>query len=119
MSRNSDTGTYVTTEEELLLELVSQLTDYLEDDLARGLDAVDEDDLELLYPRFCDAVKKMAERFKDSDSRNRRLCSVPSFVLGLAMAGRGGRHYKHSSWFTAAHLGQMLGTFGGVSELEC
>src|SRR5712691_1514069 len=79
--------------------------------------ATDEEKLIVLYPKFCEAVKAKAEQFKD-DKGYRRLCCVPSFVLGLAMSGRVARHFKHSPWFTIGKLGEMLGDYGGVSENE-
>jgi hypothetical protein len=117
MSRNDPTGTYRQTDEERLLEVVRELTDYLEEDIARGLDDPDEDDLEVLYPKFCNMVAKKVVLFRE-EKGTRLLCCVPSFVLGLSMAGRVGPHYTHCPWFTSAHLLTTLGEIGGVSEFE-
>jgi hypothetical protein len=117
MSRNQRKATLLATEEEKLVEVITELTDYLEEDLGRELDADGEDDLEVLYPKFSGAVEVKAKLFKD-DKGYRRLCCVPSFVLGLAMAGRAGQHYKHCEWFGIGRLGSMLGECGGVSGME-
>ena len=117
MSRNESLGTYRSTEEEKLLEVVDELTDYLEEDIQCGLEDDEEDDLEVLYPKFYKAVQEKAILFKE-EKGPRELCCVPSFVLGLAMAGRLGRHYKHCPWFTNARLNKMLGEIGGVSAFE-
>jgi len=118
MSRNQIKDSYKATEEEKLIEVVDELMEYLNEDLGRGLEAEGEDILGVLYPKFCDAVKLKAEQFKDEHKGYRRLCCVPSFVLGLAMAGRVGRHFKHCAWFMIGTLSEMLGEYGGVSEVE-
>ena len=117
LSRNQIKDSFRATDEEKLIEVMDELTDYLEEDIGRGLEADGEDMLNVLYPKFCEAVKVKAEQFKD-DKGYRRLCCVPSFVLGLAMSGRVARHFKHSPWFTIGRLGEMLGDYGGVSETE-
>lgn len=113
-SRNTQKRTYIATDEEKLLEVVDELTDSLEEDLGREVDDAEEDVLRVLYPKFCHAVSVKALAFKE-DKGYRRLCCVPSFALGLAMAGRAGQHYKHCEWFTIGRLGDMLGEYGGVS----
>jgi len=113
ISRNRVKDSYKATEEEKLIEVVNELTYHLEEDLSRGLEADGQDILSVLYLKFCEAVKVKAEQFKE-DKGYRRLCCVPSFILGLAMAGRAGRHYKHCSWFTIGTLSSMLGEYGGV-----
>jgi len=114
ISRNKWKDTYKATEEEKLIEVVTELTDSLEEDRGRELDE-DEDELQVLYPKFSQAVAKKADLFKE-DKGYRRLCCVPSFILGLAMVGRVGRHYMHSPWFSIGRLGDMLGEYGGVSK---
>lgn len=116
LSRNKIKETYKATEEEKLGEVVTELTDHLEEDRRRELDSEDEDDLEVLYPKFSQGVETKAALFKD-DKGYRRLCCVPSFVLGLAMVGRVGQHYKHCPWFSIGPLGNMLGEYGGVSDM--
>lgn len=118
LSRNLRKGSRKATDEELLLETVHELTYSLETDMQRLTEFSDEDDLGVLYPRFCAAVEAKAEEFKGSGGY-RRLCCVPTFVLGLAMIGRVRRHYTHASWFTVRKLGSMLGEYGGVSRREC
>jgi len=118
LSRNEHMGTYKATEEEKLVEIMNELTDYLEVDCRRELDA-EEDELEVLYPGFFDKVKLKADMFKEDRGKGyRELCCVPSFVLGLAMVGRVGRHYMHCSWFNVTRLGNMVGSYGGVSVVE-
>jgi hypothetical protein len=114
LSRNEQMGSYKATEEEKLVEVINELTDHLEEDLVRDVDA-EQDELEVVYPKFFKAVKAKAEAFKEDRVHGyRQLCCVPSFVLGLAMVGRVGRHYKHCSWFVISQLGKMLGVYGGV-----
>jgi len=108
-------GTYKATEEEKLVEVMNELTYHLEQDCQRELDPED-DELEVLYPAFFEEVKLKSEVFKEDRSNGyRALCCVPSFVLGLAMVGRVGRHYTHCSWFSMMRLWNMLGEYGGVS----
>ena len=114
LSRNTLKGVMGATEVELLVETITEVTDSLNEDLSRELDP-GEDDLDVLYPKFRRAVDKKAEQFKGDLAVYRQLTFVPSFVLGLAMAGRIGRHYMHSPWFTTANLGKMVGDVGGVS----
>lgn len=116
LSRNKSLGSYNATDEEKLLEVVVELTDFLNEDLKREPDE-EEDDLEVLYPKFFKHVNSKASEFRGCKGY-RELCCVPSFVLGLAMVGRVKRHYTHSSWFTIGQLSKMVGEYGGVSEME-
>lgn len=89
----------------------------LEVDLGRVTEWGDEDDLDVLYPKFCKAVEKKANQFKRA-AGYRRLCCVPIFVLAIAMVGRVQRHYVHATWFNVRRLGSMLGEYGGVSDSD-
>jgi hypothetical protein len=117
LSRNETKECLKATEEEKLVEAVEVLTDHLEEDQASGMNDEEEDELEVLYPTFFNGVKAKADIFKENKDY-RRLCCVPSFVLGLAMVGRVGRHYKHSDWFSIGQLGAMFGEYGGVRLID-
>lgn len=116
LSRNTSRELFKATEEEKLLEVVTQLTDFLNRDLKRLGDAdADEDDIEVLYPQFFKRVKLKASTFKGAKGYRELVC-IPPFILGLAMVGRVKRHYTHARWFMIGRLGRMLGEYGGVSE---
>jgi hypothetical protein len=95
---------------------VAELNDNLELDLGRNLEDDDEDEIAVKYPLFSKAVAKKAEMFKE-EKGYRTLCLVPSFILGLCMVGRIKRHYNHALWFTVRSLVDMIGDYGGVSEI--
>src|ERR1700752_3613852 len=84
LSRNLMNGALKATEEEKLLETVNELTDYLEMDMKGLKEWGDEDDPEVLYPKFSASVQAKADMFK-GDGGYRRLCCVTPFVLGIAM----------------------------------
>jgi hypothetical protein len=106
------------TDEEKLVEIITELTDELEKDLEGELDA-EEDHIRILYPKFYAMLLKKAEQFKGDTAVHRQVCCVPSFALGLTMAGLFGRHYKHCRWFTMNHMKGIVGQIGGVSCDEC
>jgi hypothetical protein len=116
LSRNTHKESLAATEVEKLLEVVAELTDKLELDLGRDLEEDDEDELEIVYPKFSALVAKKAALFKEARDY-RLLCLVPSFLLGLAMVGRITRHYIHCPWFTIKALTNMVGDYGGVSGI--
>jgi hypothetical protein len=136
LSRNEVKENYKATEEELLLEIVVELRDAYERDMATAAEkhknAVAEallrkeepqipeprsEELAIKYPQFVEAVTLKAKAEEVKDSRGyRRLCSVPSFAHGLVMASRLRRHYTHAEWFRVGALGTMLEAHGGVSK---
>lgn len=105
------------TDEELLQEIVDVLVDKYKKDFkrqgeqGRNLDM----SMALVYPEFTKAAKEAADKFKEEPD-HRRLCSVPSFALGLAMASQIPKHYKHASWFNIETLTEMLESHGAVSD---
>jgi len=116
LSRNTQKDSLCATDVEKLLEIVSELADHLEVDLRQNVEDDDEDELEIAYPKFSAIVSAKAAMFKDAKGY-RLLCLVPSFVLGLAMTYRVTRHYNHSPWFTIKSLVDMIGDYGGVSDI--
>ncbi|KAN0128163.1 hypothetical protein V8E53_014015 [Lactarius tabidus] len=134
LSRNEVKENYKATEEELLLEIVVELRDAYERDMATAAEkhknAVAEallrkeepqipeprsEELAIKYPQFVEAVTLKAKAEEVKDSRGyRRLCSVPSFAHGLVMASRLRRHYTHAEWFRVGALGTMLEAHGGI-----
>lgn len=69
-----------------------------------------------LYPRFTAKAEQLVEEFKETSYTRgpRRLCSVPSFALALAMSSRIRKHYTHAKWFKISELNTMLETHGAV-----
>ncbi|KAI9442816.1 hypothetical protein BJY52DRAFT_1194722, partial [Lactarius psammicola] len=119
LSRNETKDTHMATEEELLIEVVDELKDAYEIDLAKRGDRARNLDAAALYPTFMNKAKEKAALFKDSRASvgHRRLCSVPSFALGLVMASRIRRHYTHALWFNVQTLTTMLDSHGAfISE---
>jgi len=115
LSRNIIKGSWHATEEEKLIDLVVELKDYLGHDLDTVKPDPDEDNLEVLYPGFSKELQAKAKQFM-GEGGYRRLCSVPSFFLGIVMLSRIPRHYIHAPWFIVATLNKMINDHGGVSE---
>jgi DNA-binding protein Fis len=116
LSRNDTRSTQKMTEEEHLQEVIDSLKDALEKDLRKLEGKSIDDDYEVLYPLYMIAVANKAEEFKGNTSGYRQLCCLPRFALGLAMASRVWRHYRHAVWFRIATLKSMAEVHGGVSE---
>ncbi len=108
--------------EERLLDIVVELRDTYEVDMEKQAECSERGNLKdldahVLYPQFMKVVKLKTEELKEAPDKDyRRLCSVPSFALGLVKASHIRRHYTHASWFKTEKLGEMLGSHGGVSE---
>ena len=107
-------GTWQATDEEKMIELVVELRDYLSVDMETPPTDPDEDDLNVLYPNFSSVLDEKSKSFIN-EGGYRRLCSVPSFFLGLVMLSRVRRHYTQAPWFKVTTLSLMLKTHGGVS----
>jgi hypothetical protein len=116
ISRNTTLDTYHATDEERLQEIVDELKDALEDDLLNIKDVTQVENFEFKYPRFKKKTDEKAEKFKYTKYSYRRICSVPSFALGLVMASRVQTHFTHASWFKLGVLNGMLGVYGTVSR---
>lgn len=102
------------TQEELLLEIVAHLRDAYEKDIQNQGQQGKYIDASIHFPLFMEMAKMKSEEFKENRSYG-RLCSVPSFALGLVMASRIRRHYTHASWFNITTLTKMLISHGAVS----
>ena len=113
ISRNEYKGAYKITDEEKLLEVIDELKDYLEQDLAKAKRSADEDQPQKMYPKFSSELTKKSDEFKGANDY-RRLCCVKSFMLGLVLISRARQHYTHASWFRITALGGMIGVHGGV-----
>ncbi|KAH9022645.1 hypothetical protein EDB85DRAFT_1895168 [Lactarius pseudohatsudake] len=111
LSRNETKGSRKATEEELLLEIVDELRDAYDRDVEVQGERPQDLDMAKRYPRFMEAAKAKAEEYKDARG-HRRLCSVPTFALGLVLASRIWQHYTHSPWFNIATLTKMLDDHG-------
>jgi hypothetical protein len=114
LSRNLIKGSWHATEEEKLIDLVVELKDHLSHDLENVNADPDEDNLEVLYPRFSKELDAKAKRFS-GEGGYRRLCSVRSFFIGIVMLLRIPRHYIHAPWFRVTMLTQMIDYHAGVS----
>jgi hypothetical protein len=118
LSRNETRATQKATEEEHLQEIVDSLKDSLEKDLRKLTDRTRDDDYEVIYPLFMEAVAKKAEKYKSTTQGYRQLCCLPRFALALVMASRVWRHYRHAEWFCMPKLKNMVEVHGGVSAYE-
>jgi hypothetical protein len=108
------------TDEELLQEIVDELKDTLEEDLAILKDADREEDFNFKYPLFVEKVGEKAKVLKDLPkvaTGYRQICCLPSFALSLVSASRIPSHYTHAPWFKLGHLTEMVGVYGAVSVL--
>jgi len=121
LSRNETKPEKPATEEEHLDEIVRVLRDkYREDleDAARdGKERDEEREIAVQYPKYAQAAKEKAIKYKDM-AGYKRLLAVPSFTLGLVMVTRVRRHYQRAPWFKVATLGHMLENHGAVSDLQ-
>jgi hypothetical protein len=115
LSRNETRATQKATEEEHLQEVVDSLKDALEKDLRVLKERNRDEDYEVIYPQFMEAVGKKAEKYKSTTQGYCQLCSLPRFALALVMASRVWRHYRHAVWFRMAPLKSMVEVHGGVS----
>jgi hypothetical protein len=120
LSRNQVKDNLRATDEEHLLEIVDELRDAYEKDLAQmqGQSGRIRDDGDIKqYKYFVRAASTKAELCKEITERGySRLCSVPSFAHGLVMASRIPRHYTHAEWFTVKKLNCMLDMHGAVGH---
>ena len=116
LSRNETRATQKATEEEHLQEVVDSLKDVLEKDLRLLTDRNRDEDYEVIYPQFMEALAKKAEKYKSTTQGYRQMCCLPRFTLGLVMASRVWRHYRHAVWFRMPTLKAMVEIHGGVSE---
>ncbi|KAH9019230.1 hypothetical protein EDB85DRAFT_1896816 [Lactarius pseudohatsudake] len=117
MSRNETKENRMTTDEELLLEIVDELKDAYEADIDMQREQPNLDkDLDASYPAFMKLAKDKAEKAEESKETpaHRRLCSVPAFARGLVMASRVRRHYTHAPWFEIGTLSKMLDSHGAL-----
>jgi hypothetical protein len=117
ISRNITNTSRAATEEELLQETLDEIKDALEEDISsrakRQIDDANED-FEQKYPRFKAKTEERAEHFKRTSHGYRKICSVPSFALGLVMASRFHGHYTHAPWFKTQTLVKMIDVYGSV-----
>lgn len=108
--------THLATEEELLQEVIDELKDAIEDDIASGIGSSRDQDFKYKYPLFLKKVKEKAEQFKQNGSGYRAICCLPAFALGLVFASRIRSHYTHSPWFKLGRLSKMIDVYGTVSK---
>jgi len=119
ISRNETKGAQRATEEELLQEVVDELKDVFELDLAAIKDPVEarDEDFKIKYPQFFKRVALEADSFKKK-AGYRQICCLPAFALGLVMASRIPSHYTHAHWFNLKSLTDMINVHGTVSDSD-
>jgi len=114
ISRNTRKGVHRATEEELLQEVIDELKDALESDIASIQDPSKIEDFNIKYPNYMAKIEQKAELFKRTTQGYRQICCVPAFALGLVMASRVKSHYIHAKWFKVGSLTKIIGVHGTV-----
>lgn len=100
----------------MLQEVLDELNDALELDLAHMTDLACEEDIEIKYPEFIEKTHQKADQFKQNSHGYRQICCLPSFALSLTMASKVQSHYTHAPWFKLSALSEMIGVHGAVSK---
>ena len=117
LSRNETLHNVMSTDEELLQEIIDRLKIQLLKDI-ENLPSIEEyEDYRYKdrFPEYTKAIEAMADKYKSVNGGFRKLALVPLFMLALVMASRVQRHFVHASWFRVTPLLKMVDVHGGVS----
>ena len=117
LSRNETLHNVMSTDEELLQEIVDRLKIQLLRDIENLPSREEFEDYrdKEKFPEYAKAIAAMADKYKSVNGGFRKLALVPSFMLALVMASRVQRHFVHASWFRVTPLLKMVDVHGGVS----
>jgi hypothetical protein len=100
----------------LLQEIIDELKDAFESELARMKDPSRQEDFKIKYPDFVRKVVSKSTVLKRKSIGYRQICCLPAFAFGLVMASRIPSHYTHAPWFKIKTLSNMINVHGTVSD---